>query len=179
MSTLDNFKTKLLQRGDKMRLVSIHSQRVEDSHPFIHLEMAGMQRGISQHALLNVRMESCFAVKHLREKEEKKTGSAAGGYLEPASGTQQSTLHSRSSRTLRLGSGADTRPRFPARGGRRGGTGSRSDIDLLTGRPGIFPGTETLALQRHLSVINAPSNEDGASPSPCTCPHTCPQTCSG
>lgn len=112
---------------------------------FINLEIAGMQRGISQHAFLNVRLASCFTVKYLRKKKDKRrdTGSVAGCYLELVSGTQQSTLHFHSSQTLRLDSGADTRPRFPAHGGRRGATGSHSDIDLLTGRPGIFPGTET------------------------------------
>lgn len=147
---------------------------------FINLEIAGMQRGISQHAFLNVRLASCFTVKYLRKKKKDRrrdTGSAAGCYLELVSGTQQSTLHSRSSRTLRLDSGADTRPRSPAHGGRRGGTGSHSDIDLLTGRPGTSPGTET---RRHnAQAKNEPTNEDSASPSPCTCPHTCPQTCFG
>lgn len=147
----------------------------------INLETVGMQRGLSQLAFLNVHIISCFTVKYLIKKNMKRrseTGSAAGGYLEPVSGTQQRTLHSRSSRTLRLDSGADTRPHFPARGGRREGTGSRSDIDLLTGRLGIFPGTET---RRHsaLSGTNNPQRQNSASPSPCTCPHTCPQTCFG
>lgn len=111
-----------------------------------------MQRGISQHAFVNVRIMSCFTVKSLIKitgLKEVRRGSAPVCYLEPVSGTQQSTLHSRSSRTLRLGTGAHTSPRFPARGGRRAGTGSRSDIDLRTGRPGIFPGTET---RRHIAL---------------------------
>lgn len=127
----------------------------------------------AHHILLHSQI---FNKKNMKKRSE--TGSAAGGYLEPVSGTQQRTLHSRSSRTLRLDSGADTRPHFPARGGRREGTGSRSDIDLLTGRLGIFPGTET---RRHsaLSGTNNPQRQNSASPSPCTCPHTCPQTCFG
>lgn len=127
----------------------------------------------AHHILLHSQI---FNTKNMKKRSE--TGSAAGGYLEPVSGTQQRTLHSRSSRTLRLDSGADTRPHFPARAGRREGTGSRSDIDLLTGRLGIFPGTET---RRHsaLSGTNNPQRQNSASPSPCTCPHTCPQTCFG
>lgn len=111
---------------------------------FINLVIVGMQRGISQHAFLKVRIISCFTVKYSQQlKKRSETESAAGRYLEPVSGTQQNTLRSRSSRTLRLDSGADTRPHFPARGGRREGTGSRSGIDLLTARLRIFPGTET------------------------------------
>lgn len=75
---------------------------------------------------------------------EKKKGSvsATGRYLEPVFGTPQSTRHCRSSQTLRLDTGGHTRPRSPAHGGRREGTGSRSDIDLPTARPGFFPGTD-------------------------------------
>lgn len=86
----------------------------------------------------------CFRGGCLIATYENKKGnvSATGRYLEPVSGTPQSTRHCRSSRTLRLDSGGHTRPRSPAHGGRREATGSRSDIDLLTGRPGIFPGTD-------------------------------------
>lgn len=112
-----------------------------------------------------------------KPEQGSETGFAAGGYLEPVSGTQQRTPHSRSSQTLRLDSGADTRPRFPARGGRREGTGSRSDTDPPTGRLGIFPGTDT---RRHNALPGTDNPQTKrASPSPCTRPHTCPQTCFG
>lgn len=64
-------------------------------------------------------------------------------YLEPASGTPQSTRRSRSSQTLPRGSGGDTCPRSPTHGGRREESGSRSDIDLQPGRPVISPETQT------------------------------------
>lgn len=80
--------------------------------------------------------------------------SSTGRYLEPVSGTPQSIRHCRSSRTLRLDSGGHTRPRSPAHGGRREGTGSRSGIDLLTGRPGIFPGTDI----RHHNPFSGTNN---------------------
>lgn len=79
----------------------------------------------------------------LRHRQTVKELKRAGCYLGLVSGTQQSTLHSRSSRTPRLGSGADTRPRSPARGGRRGATGSRSGSALPTARPATSPGTQT------------------------------------
>ena len=60
-------------------------------------------------------------------------------YLEPASGTLRSTRRSRSSRTLRRGNGWDTCPRSPARGERKAGSGSRSDIDLRPGQPAFSP----------------------------------------
>lgn len=132
----------------------------------INLEMVGMQRGISQHALLHGHIISCFTLTYLIKKkrsERSETGLAAGRYLEPVSGTPQKTPHSRSSRTLRLHSGADTRPHFRARGGRREGTGIRSDTDLLTGRRGISPGTEA---RRHgaLSGTNNPQMKTAPHP---------------
>lgn len=60
-------------------------------------------------------------------------------YLEPASGTPQSTRRSRSSQTLPRGSGGDTCPRPPAHEGRREASGSRSNIGLRPGRPVISP----------------------------------------
>lgn len=82
---------------------------------------------------------------------------ATGLYLEPVSGTPQSTPRSRSSRTLPPGSGADTCPRSPTRGGRREESGSRSDIDHQPRRPVISPETEaprhTLKIHSHTKVI--------------------------
>ena len=63
-------------------------------------------------------------------------------YLEPASGTQQSTRDSRSSQTLPHGSVGDTCPRPPAHGGRKEVLGSHSNSDLQPGQPAISPETQ-------------------------------------
>lgn len=60
-------------------------------------------------------------------------------YLEPASGTPQSTRRSRNFQTLPRGSGGGTCPHSPTHGGRREESGSRSDIDLQPGQPVISP----------------------------------------
>ena len=83
-------------------------------------------------------------------------------YLEPASGTPQSTRCSRSSRTLPRGSGGDTCPHPPAHGGRREELGSRSDIDLQPRRPAFSPeiqrplNTEDKYAMMHSHIQNSP-----------------------
>lgn len=101
-------------------------------------------------------------------------------YLEPASGTPQSTRRSRSFRTPPRGSGGDTSPRSQAHEGRREGSGSHSDIDLRPERPTISP-ENTAAVTRwgHTHKLTTREHTHVPSPSPCTCPRTCPQTCFG
>lgn len=100
-------------------------------------------------------------------------------YLEPASGTPQSTRRSRSSRTLPRGSGGGTSPRPPAREGRREESGSRSNIDLRPGRPAISPEIQQpLHTDTHRCTRCTMHEQTHIhSPSPCTCPRTCPRTC--
>lgn len=64
---------------------------------------------------------------------------SANFYLEPASGTLQSTRRYRSSQTLLHGSGGDTFLHPPAHEERTERSGSHNNIDLQPGRPVISP----------------------------------------
>lgn len=110
-------------------------------------------------------------------------------YLEPASGTPQSTRRSHSSQTPARGTGWDTFPRPPVRAGRREESGSHSDTDLRPGRPASSPGktktkqtNNTAAVKNHVGVWGVGMYSAWfrkVPPSPCTGPHICPRTCFG